>query len=154
VAARSTDAAGNVSVWSTITINVDNSPEGSDDFQTRCAAPGVIKCIGFNTVADLGGGYGDNSGVFSGDSTPQLDFTVKASGAASLKFTVPSKSSANSSGSYFTNFSTNLATQFGANSEFYVEWRQRFSPDFLNTAYGGGEGWKQAIVSTISRANG
>jgi hypothetical protein len=46
------------------------------------------------------------------------------------------------------NFSKDLATQFGENSEFYVQWRQRFSPEFLNTNYQGGEGWKQLIIGT------
>jgi hypothetical protein len=38
--------------------------------------------------------------------------------------------------------------QFGANSQFFVQWRQRFSPEFLSTAYAGGEGWKQIIIGT------
>jgi hypothetical protein len=73
---------------------------------------------------------------------------VKASGNSSLKFTIPAQSSANSSGSYFANFSSDLSTQFGENSEFYVQWRQRFSPEFLNSNYQGGEGWKQIILGT------
>ena len=38
--------------------------------------------------------------------------------------------------------------QFGENQEFYVQWRQRFSPEFLNTFYQGGGGWKPAIITT------
>jgi hypothetical protein len=75
-----------------------------------------------------------------------LDTTVKASGASSLKMTIPSNSGANTSGSYFANFSPDLLTQFGANSEFYVQWRQRFSPEFLSTLFQGGGGWKQTII--------
>jgi hypothetical protein len=44
-------------------------------------------------------------------------------------------------------FSPDLSVQFGENSEFYVQWRQRFSPEFLNTIYAGG-GWKQADIVT------
>src|SRR5206468_2245873 len=80
----------------------------------------------------------------AGGLVPQLDSTVKASGSSSLKFTVPSGSSGSAAGQWFTNFSDNLSVQFGQNSEFYVQWRQRFSPEFLS----GGAGWKQAIVST------
>ena len=77
-----------------------------------------------------------------------LDSTVKASGNSSIKFTIPSNSAANSSGAYWANFSPDLLTQFGGNSDFYVQWRQRFSPEFLNTVYAGGGGWKQAIIGT------
>ena len=38
--------------------------------------------------------------------------------------------------------------QFGESSEFYVQWRQRFSPEFIATKYDGGGGWKQIIIGT------
>ena len=63
-----------------------------------------------------------------------------------MKFTIPPNSPADTSGSFFTNFSTDLSTQFSENAEFYVQWRQRFSPEFLNTFFDGGGGWKQAII--------
>jgi hypothetical protein len=121
-------------------------PAGTADFATRCAQPGVLRCVGFDSASDLAGTWGDNSGSLAGASTPVLDPTVKASGASSLKFTIPSNSPADTSGSYFTNFSADLQTQFSANAEFYVQWRQRFSPEFLNTVFTGGGGWKQAII--------
>ena len=121
-------------------------PPGTASFSTRCAQPGVLKCVGFDSPADISGTYGDNSGILSGATTPQLDSSVKASGASSLKFTIPSNSGADTSGSFFTNFSTDLSTQFSENAEFYVQWRQRFSPEFLNTFFTGGGGWKQAII--------
>src|ERR1700694_3986991 len=108
-------------------------PPGSQDFAIRCAQPGVIKCVGFDTASDIAGAYGDNSGILSGQTTPVLDSSVSASGASSLKFTIPSMSGSDTSGSFFTNFSTDLLTQFGESSEFYVQWRQRFSSEFLNT---------------------
>jgi hypothetical protein len=52
---------------------------------------------------------------------------------------------------YFTNFSNDLSVQFGENSEFYIQWRQRFSPEFLNTIYSGGGGWKQTIIGEGDR---
>ncbi|MEO8004033.1 MAG: hypothetical protein ABI771_03955, partial [Betaproteobacteria bacterium] len=66
----------------------------------------------------------------------------------------PSHSAADTSGSYFTNFSTDLSAVFGANSEFYIQWRQRFSPEFLNTIYQGGGGWKQVIIGLGDRPGG
>src|SRR4026209_2623309 len=126
---------------------VTTLPTGSLDFTTRCAQPGVIRCVGFDSASDIAGTYGNNSRIlppsFSGAIPPALDTSVKASGASALKFTIPSNSPADTSGSYFTNFSSDLQTQFGANSEFYIQWRQRFSPEFLNTMYQGGSGWKQ-----------
>ena len=108
--------------------------------------------MGFDSAADIAGTYGNNTGILSGQTTPVLDATVKASGASSLKFTIPSNSGADTSGSYFANFSTDLATQFSQNAEFYIQWRQRFSPEFINTFYTGGEGWKQVIISAGDKA--
>jgi hypothetical protein len=127
---------------------------GTADFDTRCKAPGVIKCVGFDSASDITGGYGSNSGIFSGAATPALDTSVKASGASALKFTIPSNSPADTSGSYFTNFSSDLSVQFGENQEFYVQWRQRFSPELLNTLYQGGGGWKQIIIGTVDKPGG
>jgi hypothetical protein len=135
----------------TLTVNTSTStvsPSGSTDFQARCGGPGVIKCVSFDSQTDIAGTYGDIHGTLPGNSTPVLDSTVKASGNSSIKFTIPSNSGANSSGSYFTNFSDTLTTQFGGNSEFYIQWRQRFSPEFISTLYQGGGGWKQSIIGT------
>lgn len=120
------------------------------DFQARCSAPGVVRCNGFDSATDLGsGGWGANHSPLpnAGGVAPTLDTTVKASGNSSLKFTIPSVSWENSSGSWFTNFSADLTTQFGENSEFYVQWRQRFDPGMIGVDFGG-NGWKQAIIGT------
>jgi hypothetical protein len=118
------------------------------DFAKRCAQSGVIKCVGFDDSSVLRGGSGRASGVTSGASVPALDTTTKASGKSSLKFTIPSKSGSDTSGTYFTNFSDDLSVQFGENQEFFVQWRQRFSRELLATQYLGGGGWKLAIVGT------
>jgi hypothetical protein len=146
--AKSEESAATVSEVTVTPSEIAAARPPEKTFGQKCAQPGVVKCVGFDSPADLTGTYGDNSGTLPGDHVPEIDFTVKASGSGSLKFTVPSNSAANSSGSYFTNFSKDLSKQFGENSEFYVEWRQRFSPEFVNTIYKGGEGWKQAIFGT------
>jgi hypothetical protein len=119
-----------------------------------------VKCVGFDTVTefnvgagDAAGAYGQNSGLYPVSGTSDFsratrDTSVKASGASSLRFTIPANSGADSAGAYFTNFSNDLSVQFGENSEFYVQWRQRFSPEFVNTQFAGGGGWKQAIIGT------
>jgi len=142
------DAAGNTSANSASASATTGSPPATADFTTRCAQPGVLRCVGFDSAADIAGTFGNNSGILdSGASTPVLDASIKASGASSLRFTIPSNSSADTSGSFFTNFSTDLSTQFSENAEFYIQWRQRFSPEFLDTVFAGGGGWKQVIVS-------
>ena len=146
-----TSVAGSLTRATSFVLTVSATlppPTGSADFQTRCSQPSVLKCVPFDSQSEIAGTYGDVSGILTGPSNPVIDSTVKASGNSSLKFTIPSNSGANSSGSYFTNFSNNLSTQFGQNSEFYVQWRQRFSPEFLSTFYQGGGGWKQAIIGT------
>src|SRR5690606_9054530 len=104
------------------------------DFATRCAATGVIKCVGFDSAADLVGQSGSNAGTIprEGGPPPSIDTSIKASGAGSLRFSIPAGSPGSAAGSYFTNFSADLATQFGENSEFYVQFRQRMTPEFVS----------------------
>jgi hypothetical protein len=68
-----------------------------------------------------------------------------------LRFEIPSNSPGNTSGSFSLDFSDDLNTQFGEGEEFFVQWRQRFSPDLLLTRYAGGDGWKQIIIGEGDR---
>jgi hypothetical protein len=116
--------------------------------------------VGFDDPADFDigaggnqGAYGRNAGIMPPSGTSDYtratpDTSIKASGNSSLKFTIPSNSGADTSGSYFTNFSTDLSVLVGENAEFYVQWRQRFSPEFASTRFAGGGGWKQVIIGT------
>ena len=134
------------------------------DFSTRCAQPGVVKCVGFDDASELSigsggqnGAYGFNSGILPPSGTSDYtravrDTSLKASGAGSLKFTIPAVSGSDTSGAYFANFSSDLSVQFGGNQEFYVQWRQRFSPEFIANKYAGGGGFKQIIVGTGDRS--
>ena len=99
------------------------------------------------------GAFGSNSGILppygtSDYSLATRDTSVKSSGNSSLRFTIPSNSGSDSSGSFFTNFSNDLSVQFDANQEFFVQWRQRFSPEFVNTFFTGGEGWMASSTYT------
>ncbi len=126
------------------------------DFRARCHAPGVVRCVGFDSRSDIAGHTDpDASGVYS----PEIDTSVSASGRGSLKFTVPAFSKANSSGQYWTNFSDDLSVQFDSlvngdpkskSDEFFVQWRQRFSPEML-VPFKGSNGWKQAIIGEGDR---
>jgi hypothetical protein len=129
------------------------------DFKARCHASGVVRCIGFDSKSEIAGHtMPDSTGAFS----PEIDTTVAASGRGSLKFTVPSFSVANSSGQYWTDFTDDLSVQFDSlvngdpNSkfdEFYIQWRQRFSPEML-VPFKGSNGWKQAIIGEGDRPGG
>lgn len=132
------------------------SSEGS--FASRCAAPGVIRCMGFDSAAEITGTWGVNPvGSINGSLTgPSIDTSVKASGSGSLHFVIPSNSGDNSSGTVFVNFSDDYQTQFGEGQEFYVQFRQRFSSNFINTIFnltGGEGGWKQAIIGQGSTSS-
>jgi hypothetical protein len=107
--------------------------------------------VAFDAPADIAGESGGPTGITSGAATPELDMVIKASGASSLRFTVPPNSPADTSGSYWANFSDDYSVQFDSGEEFYVQWRQRFAPDFLTTEYEGGGGWKQVIIGEGSR---
>lgn len=134
-----------------------------EDFAARCAATGVVKCVGFDDAATIQGptDYTGDPAPFGlvddGDVTPRIDGAA-ASGGGSLLFTIPSNSGS-SFGAYFTNFSDDFSVQFGVGDDFYVQWRQRFSPELLDTIYyedyAAGDvqgGWKQVIIGEGDRA--
>jgi hypothetical protein len=115
------------------------------DFNARCTAPGVIKCVGFDGAADIQHNstlYPAAGGAFRGT----IDTGIKASGNGSLRFEIPAGSGANASGYW----SAYMGQQFGANTTFYVQFRQRFSQAMLDTRFVTGSGsttyWKQIIL--------
>jgi hypothetical protein len=123
-------------------------PDPDADFKARCGAPGVVRCVGFDFAADVKPHLDPAwDGIYRAD----VDSTVKASGGGSLRFTIPTRSGANSSGDYWLEFADDLSLQFGEGEEFYVQWRQRFSPEMLSTSYKGGNGWKQMFVGEGAR---
>jgi hypothetical protein len=123
------------------------------NFATRCASPGVIRCEGLDQLPTLVTSSTVTpvpTGTLAGYSTTAVvDPSIKASGTGSLKFTIPSNSLAGAAGSVFYNFSNDYSNQIGASSDVYVQWRQRFSPEFLSYQ-AGGDGWNQAIIGTGS----
>jgi hypothetical protein len=118
------------------------------DFEARCRAPGVIRCVGFDSPESV---KGHLDPAWDGVYRSEIVTDVAASGGGSLRFTVPPFSPANSSGEYWLEFADDLSVQFGSGEEFYVQWRQRFSPEMLKTLFKDGNGWKQAIIGEGSR---
>jgi chitodextrinase len=154
------DAAGNVSGQSAsasaTTLSSSPPPSspsaGGSDFQTRCSQPGVVKCVGFDSAAEIAGSWGINpQGSLPGSGgSPSIDTATRASGNGSIRFVVPPGQSGGAAGSFFANFSDDLSVQFGENSEFYVQWRMRIDNNFY-AATRGLVGMKHAIIGTGSR---
>jgi hypothetical protein len=121
----------------------------------------VVRCVSLDDPAQIPNlswsAVGDRQGrgpmglILSSEPgpPPELDCAVAVNGC-SLRFTIPSRSGPGAPGSWFVEFSDDLATRFGEGEEFYVQWRQRFSREFLETHYRGG-GWKQAIIGEGDR---
>ena len=123
------------------------STANGSDFNARCHAAGVVKCVGFDSASEIDPFVmKDSQGVVRAT----LDSTVKASGGGSLRFEIPPRSGQNSSGAW----TARLGGSFGAGKTFYVQYRQRFSPEFLKERYAGGEGWKQSIFHMGSKTCG
>jgi len=149
------DAAGNKSAQSTpVTVEVQNSTSTGSDFSTRCSNINVIRCFSFDSQAETDPHVtppwrNRSTGIKLG----VVDTTVKASGAGSLRFDIPSNVGSDTSGAFWLNFSEDLSVQFGEGEDFYVQWRQRFAPEFIDTLYYTDPlanqylagGWKQAI---------
>ncbi len=150
--------------FSTSSNSAPASAAATQDFASVCAQPSVIRCFSFDTDADFNqgrggtqGAYGANFGLLPPSGTSDYSRAIRdtaesAAGAASLRFTIPSNTPADTSGSWFANFSSDLSTQMGEGEEVYVQWRQRFSPEYLTTRYDGidsplANGWKMADVS-------
>lgn len=127
-----------------------SSGEKSDqDFKSRCAASGVVRCFGFDDWAITDPHVRPPWGLKQKRAI--IDTSVKASGAGSLRFEIPPYSGPDTSGNFSIDFSDDSATQFGSGEEFYVQWRQRFSPELLNTVYAEANGWKQALIGEGDR---
>ena len=131
-----------------VSVTVSNAAANGDaiNFQTRCAAAGVIQCDAMDTVADTTPYFGNSSG---GTGTGVLDTTVFPPGsglAGSAKLTVP----ANQGGADLAgNWNKAWAQGFGQNSDFYVQYRLRMDQNFTNYNWaagtGGGGGHKFSI---------
>lgn len=117
----------------------DSNGSMGNDFQSRCHAPGVVRCIGFDTADQV---LPFLRPAADGQIHALIDANVKASGTGSLRFDIMPHLGANSSGLFGLDFSPG----FGPGEEFYIQWRQRFDHEMVTRAFLHGEGWKQAII--------
>jgi hypothetical protein len=164
--AKASDAAGNVATAVGVTVTVSNTTGNStalQDFQTRCATTGVIVCQSFDSASVFGAATFPGSGLYPGDDGVTIggtqDTSTSRSGTGSLKFTVPSFAGSNPAGYWRQLFTSgglsagpSTATVFAQNSTFYVQYAQRFSPEYLTNQWpsssGGTTWWKQQIISS------
>lgn len=117
--------------------------EADDDFLARSKAPGVIKAVSFDTQEGIT--------PFIAGLTETVDTSIKASGAGSMRLTIKSQSSSGGGGYFWQNFSDDNSIEFGEGEEFYIQWRQRFSHEILDTYFDGSHGFKQMIISEGDR---
>jgi hypothetical protein len=133
-----------------VTPPVVTPPAGSSDFDVRKSAPGVVRWFDFDTPPPVWSGAPINYGVTPGNqTTPTLDTSIKASGAGSLRFDIPSAGTSNASGTFFANFSSDLSKRYGENSEFFLQWRQRFSATMVNYTFLASGGGQQAGIKQM-----
>jgi hypothetical protein len=159
--AAALDAAGNVGNARAVVITVFNpgssSPSADADFQARCFAPGVIKCVGWDNPSDFapasgGGGYA--SGLYPADDGSfqgTMDTSIKKSGAGALKLHIRGgvPLTPNASGFWFQAFGPDdNRVIFAQNSTFYFQFRLRLSPALLNFGWStvSDNGWKVFIT--------
>jgi hypothetical protein len=161
------EAGGSGSDASTMPDGGAPHSSASADFAARCRQPGVIVCQGFDDASLFRSAKWPASGLYpsgAGSLGGSFDGTTSRSGKGSLMFTVPSQAGANSAGYWRQLFATKMsdgptsARMFGAHTSFYVQYAQRFSPDYLTNKWpvlGGGEtNWKQQIISNDSSTCG
>ena len=95
-----------------VSVTVSNSTSNAEaDFQARCAASGVVRCVTFDTTATISGNAAPGMPLIaSGLTTPTIDTSTYASGGGSLHFAVPAgATSANTSGSFDIDFSDDFS---------------------------------------------
>jgi hypothetical protein len=114
------------------------------DFNARCHAAGVIVCQGFDSPIISIAARWPAPGLYPGADTlihGSFDRSQKASGEGSLRFEILPHTAANAAGSWRQPFGRN----FGEGATFYVQFRERLSPEMLENDWSG-TSWKQVII--------
>jgi hypothetical protein len=126
------------------------------DFARRCASPGVIKCIGFNNDTEVV--RGQNLFPVFGTQTYRgsVDNVIRASGAGSLRFDVPQNvGTADMTGKFVESlgdeFGARNLARFQGKSRVYVQFRQRFTPEFTRSFNLGRLHFKQAAINNSDK---
>ena len=147
VTAQARDTAGNPALSTPQAIMTFNQIPASE-FEKRCQSGGVIRCWDFEdpsatAVHLLPPPNSDLRGEIVSD--------VVGDGAGALRFTVPSQSGPDTSGSFSLNFSDDLSRQFGEGEEFYLQYKVRYNDVMVNTRFDGSDGFKMHIAGEGDR---
>ena len=112
-------------------------------FSEKCRLPSIVQCVDFDSAAQW------SRRIVPPWKTREIRGKIvtdmKAEGAASLRFLVPSRSGADTSGAFRNKFTKPDGTPFRKGEDFYIQWKQRFSKEFLRTRFKS-DGWKQIII--------
>ena len=163
---RASDAVPNLSNYSSIVSGVTQSGGGGTadaDFQARCSAAGVVKCQGFNTMGTAGSADlvrydvdSTNANVLprsDGQYRGSVDSSIKRSGAGSLQFKLDAGYAApNIAGQYLPQTNNGLGASFRENSDMYVQYAVRFSPEMFSNLNYWNSHWKVSILHQNSES--
>jgi hypothetical protein len=145
LSATATDTSSNSATSTAVSVTVSNqSVTALQDFQQRCAAPGVLVCQGFDSPSDFVVQTTGASGLYAGSNGVKgtMDTSITASGAGALRFEIDGLTSAGGAGFWRQAFGQN----FTPNTTFYLQYRYRVDTTFTTvdwTSFSGGV--KQSI---------
>ena len=113
----------------------DDGSAGAISFATRCAAPGVLVCEGFDTASKFALAVDPGSGVYpAGDNVQRVTFdsSTKASGAGSARFSIIANDTV--TGAQVSGYwMQRIGQTFGPGSTFYVQYRFRIDSAMATT---------------------
>lgn len=135
--------------------------DANSDWQRRSTAPGVVIAVGFDDIRDWAKYSWDRkdcnsayqiyvNGTKAGCRDNAWDSKIRSSGKGSVRFDILSQTYQGSGGNIVIPFGDDESSHFGANSEFWVSWRQRMDKRFIDgyKAQGGGfANAKQVIIA-------
>jgi hypothetical protein len=143
------DATGTTESASAVTVAVSNATSAAlQDFQMRCAQPGVIVCEGFDTASTFvqaGGRQGIHSSTSNGSFMTQDSKTARS--GSSMKCIVPAQTGPDACGSFVQGF----GQTFGQGATFYIQYAQKIDANVLNQ-HPNGPGqtyFKQDIIASF-----
>lgn len=136
------------------------------DWQRRSRAQGVVVAVGFDHIDEwakysydrdkCNPAYQVQTGTFgkSGCRNNAWDSRIRASGAGSVRFDILSQTGEGAGGNIAIPFGDYATNQFGANSEFWVSWRQRMDKRFIAGFLAAGGGGRFANAKQVIIAQG
>jgi hypothetical protein len=140
--------------------------DANADWQRRSRGQGVIVAVGFDHIDEwakysfdrdkCNPDYQKSTGSFSkaGCRNNAWDSRIRASGAGSVRFDILSQTHQGAGGSMAIPFGDFATHQFGANSEFWVSWRQRMDARYIAGYRAAGGGGRYANAKQVIIAQG